>query len=245
MLADFEKRNYTYRSIFCGVRMPLTLAFGILGLNHFLFFLGQIAIAWAGKHRPDLSLGLTRGVCLGEIAIVILSLASLLYFSRSEYFNAVFKMDLPGSVVTGMLFSSFFVFVVAMIFLKSGFRDTVVDSYRSDLIANAGDTGNVSKIMFGADIFLSSIYEELIFRSLLLKSFANRFGMLPANILVSLMFVALHFIYHDITPASVAGWSLLSFACGIANFKTNGWVAPSIVHIVYNSRFFLIAPIFV
>lgn len=225
--------------------MPLILAFGALGINHFLFFLGQMAVAWAGKHRPDLSLGLTRGVCLGEISIVIITLACLLYFFRAEYFNAVFKMDLPGSVVTGILFSSFFVFVVALIFLKAGFREKVVDYYKSDLIANAGDLGTFSKIMFGTDVFLASVYEELIFRSLLLKAFANRFGMLSANILVSLMFVALHFLYHDITPASVAGWSLLSLACGIAGFKTNSWVAPAIVHIVYNSRFFLIAPLFV
>jgi membrane protease YdiL (CAAX protease family) len=65
-----------------------------------------------------------------------------------------------------------------------------------------------------------------------------------ANLAVTGAFVCLHFVHQDITLPAIAGWTALSLVCGVAAYKTNGWVAPSIVHLVYNSRFFAFAPLF-
>jgi membrane protease YdiL (CAAX protease family) len=245
MMKEFENRNRDFHPIFCDLPEPFRIAAMFFGSYHLLFFAHSLALHRILSDKPALAGSYLNAASSAEILILTAGLVGLWYFWKSEFINRAFFPNLGGSIITGLIFSAFFIFIIMIILVKPDFREFLLDYYVKNLLASIGDTSIPSRCKFGVLIFLSSIYEEMVFRAILLKYFSMKMGQWGANILITLLFVTLHFIYNDITLPAVAGWTSLSLICGIALFKTNGWVAPAIIHVVYNSRFFIFAPLFI
>ena len=88
---------------------------------------------------------------------------------------------------------------------------------------------------------LYPVVEELVFRGLL-QDLAHRhlkpwrLGPLShANILVSLLFTALHFINH--TPLWAAAVLVPSLVFGLFKDRSGGLTAPIVLHVFYNSGY--------
>lgn len=85
------------------------------------------------------------------------------------------------------------------------------------------------------------VLEEIAFRGLLQELVRERvsssgFGPLShANLITSLVFTALHFIYHP--PVWAALVLLPSLVFGYFKDRTRSVVAPAILHVFYNSGF--------
>jgi membrane protease YdiL (CAAX protease family) len=88
---------------------------------------------------------------------------------------------------------------------------------------------------------LYPVAEELIFRGLL-QDLAHRYlkpwrigPFSHANILVSLVFTAMHFINHP--PLWAASVFVPSLVFGFFRDRTGGLIAPTLLHVFYNSGY--------
>lgn len=87
------------------------------------------------------------------------------------------------------------------------------------------------------------IVEEIVFRGGLQPGLARRLPVVAgpltlANVLTSVVFCALHFIFHP--PLWAAGVFLPSLVFGYFRERHNGLAAPIVMHVVYNASYFLL-----
>jgi membrane protease YdiL (CAAX protease family) len=78
---------------------------------------------------------------------------------------------------------------------------------------------------------LAPVAEELLYRGVLFRSFWNRFGVLPAAVMSSLVFALFHF-YDGYGLASV--W-VFGLACAMLYAATGSLVAAVALHVLYNT----------
>lgn len=93
-------------------------------------------------------------------------------------------------------------------------------------------------------IFIYPIVEELVFRGLIQDYLKGKFtGAIMhlsfANILASILFVLLHFLYHSIIGALLVFIPSLIF--GYFKDRTGGILVAIVLHIFYNSGYFYFA----
>ena len=88
--------------------------------------------------------------------------------------------------------------------------------------------------------FLAGVFEEIVFRGFYLKVIYEKLGFIKANILVSLMFAALHFkqIY-SIGPIQIVMLFVFSLFLGYLYKDTDSLLNTIIVHTAYNILFVL------
>lgn len=96
-------------------------------------------------------------------------------------------------------------------------------------------------------VLLYPVVEEIVFRGLiqeLLRDTVSRKSLGPvtiANLLTSLLFTALHFIYHAPLWAALVFFPSLVF--GFFKDRTHQLIAPIILHVFYNAGYiWLFAP---
>jgi len=91
-------------------------------------------------------------------------------------------------------------------------------------------------------VLLYPIVEEIVFRGLLqelLRDYVSRRSLGPltiANLLTSVLFAGLHFIYHAPLWAALVFFPSLVF--GFFKDRTNHLLAPIILHVFYNAGYF-------
>jgi len=91
-------------------------------------------------------------------------------------------------------------------------------------------------------VLLYPIVEEIAFRGLvqeLLRDYVSRRSLGPltmANLLTSVLFAGLHFIYHAPLWAALVFFPSLVF--GFFKDRTNHLLAPIILHVFYNAGYF-------
>ena len=91
-------------------------------------------------------------------------------------------------------------------------------------------------------VLLYPIVEEIAFRGLaqeLLRDYVSRRSLGPltiANLLTSVLFAGLHFIYHAPLWAALVFFPSLVF--GFFKDRTNRLLAPVILHVFYNAGYF-------
>ncbi len=86
-----------------------------------------------------------------------------------------------------------------------------------------------SYLLFTVIVF-APVFEELIFRGVLLPFFVNRAGLLPGIALLSLLFAGLHLHIPSLVPLF-----LLSAAFSLAYARTRSLLVPIGMHILFNS----------
>ena len=91
-------------------------------------------------------------------------------------------------------------------------------------------------------VLLYPVVEEIVFRGLLqelVRDTVSRLSLGPvtiANLLTSLLFAGLHFIYHAPLWAALVFFPSLVF--GFFKDRTDRLVAPIILHVFYNAGYF-------
>ena len=90
-------------------------------------------------------------------------------------------------------------------------------------------------------VLLYPVVEEIVFRGLiqeLVRDYISRLSLGPvtmANLLTSLLFAGLHFIYHAPLWAALVFFPSLVF--GFFKDRTDGLLAPIILHVFYNAGY--------
>jgi membrane protease YdiL (CAAX protease family) len=79
-------------------------------------------------------------------------------------------------------------------------------------------------------VVLAPVFEELVFRGVLLPFFVNRAGLLPGIALLSLLFAGLHLHIPSLVPLF-----LLSAVFSLAYARTRSLLVPIGMHILFNS----------
>ena len=239
---EFEKRNQIFHVYFCGIKKPalLGLATGFIYTCLFLLHL-VIYEALEGLHG-NLATQYLFFSFIGHTFFLALLLAFLFKKGRYEFFNLNFHLDLKYNIITGFIFSLFFVLLAVFVVINADAKTFLMNSYKQSLQDNIGVSTDFAKLAYSLNMILGSIFEEIIYRAILFKALARKIPIGLANVLITVLFIFVHLIFHEFLVLSIAGWASLSLACGIAFGKTNCWVAPAVVHLVYNSRFYIVAP---
>jgi len=110
--------------------------------------------------------------------------------------------------------------------------------------------GVVDPLMFINLVLLQPTLEELVFRGLIqgwlikqLWAGGQILGISFANMMTSLLFTALHFIYHE--PLMAIAVFVPSLVFGYFRDRYDGWLVPCIgLHCFYNAGYFLIFGIY-
>lgn len=79
-------------------------------------------------------------------------------------------------------------------------------------------------------VILAPVFEELVFRGVLLPFFVSRAGLLPGIALLSLLFAGLHLHIPSLVPLF-----LLSAASSLAYARTRSLLVPIGMHVLFNS----------
>lgn len=98
--------------------------------------------------------------------------------------------------------------------------------------ATAGGASRVAWVLLA--LLFAPVIEELLFRGLLLRGFTQSWGRVPAGIVVTLLFVAMH-LFETLAywPATVAVAAMAGMAL-LARLRTGSLAAAAAVHAGYN-----------
>lgn len=203
-----------------------------LGLVVFL----AATLAWIG-FTMTLEIGISTlpnihpavGIFLDSTARMLPPLIALgLLFRRPSH--AIRVLGLRGPIAFKSILGLFSLLMIIDQVLRSTIGTQIESEPGGGLsLADAGLWGLAFAIISAC--LLAPFAEEILYRGILFRSFWNRLGVIPAAILSSIIFAALHF-YDGYGLASVGVFGL---SCALLYAATGSLTSSIALHVLYNS----------
>ena len=210
----------------------MELALLVFGLVVFL----AATLAWIG-FTMTLEIGISTlpnihpavGIFLDSTARMLPPLIALgLLFRRPSH--AIRVLGLRGPIAFKSILGLFSLLMIIDQVLRSTIGTQIESEPGGGLsLADAGLWGLAFAIISAC--LLAPFAEEILYRGILFRSFWNRLGVIPAAILSSIIFAALHF-YDGYGLASVGVFGL---SCALLYAATGSLTSSIALHVLYNS----------
>ena len=133
------------------------------------------------------------------------------------------------SAIVGLALGAFFVGVVVHLF-------PLPPEVRSGPVTQAATEGGWKLYVWVVlAIFIGPPIEEFVFRGVLWTGFSRSWGTIPAAIVVTALFVAMHLLESGRYPPALVAIATTGVACLVARAATGSLAAPIALHMAYNA----------
>jgi hypothetical protein len=114
-------------------------------------------------------------------------------------------------------------------------REKLIEDYLSMKIIKINGISNFSLIIFSTWMLLSAIFEEIIFRGVILQKLQGFLNSFLCVFITASLFALSHFVFSPINIGDLTSGFFVGLLCGFAFIKTGSCISAIVPHLLNNA----------